>query len=117
MEPKRRSDRPAFNAEPNTGRMGYRTEFDAPDERPLLYSPHPFWEDETERLTYEAACEADRPGETDSLLSYLARISATVEGKYKRAVQSMPHTRMSRVDRDRQLAKLRGQMPSRTELL
>lgn len=96
--------------------MGYRTEFDAPDERPLLYSPHPFWDDETERLTYEAACEVDRPRETDSLLSYLARISATVEGKYQR-VKSVPHVRMSRVDRDRQLAKLRGQIPKGTEVL
>ena len=111
-----RSQAQPFNAEPNTGRMGYRQEWEAADERPLLYSPHPFWTDETERLTYEDACEADHPRETDSLLSYLARISATVEGKYKR-VQSMPHVRMSRVDRDRQLAKLRGQIPKGTEIL
>ena len=111
-----RSQAQPFNAEPNTGRMGYRTEFDAPDERPLLYSPHPFWTDETERLTYEAACESDRPRDEDSLLSYLARISATVEGKYRR-VHSVPHVRMSRVDRDRQLAKLRGQIPRGTEIL
>ena len=105
-----------FNADPNTGRMGYRQEWEPVDERPLLYSPHPFWTDETERLTYESACEADRPRDEDSLLSYLARISATVEGKYKR-VGSMPHVRMSRVERDRQLSKLRGQIPSKTEVI
>ena len=50
-----------FNAEvpQNTGRMGYRTEFDPPDERPLLIQCFPFWSDESERLVYEAAVEAN----------------------------------------------------------
>jgi len=97
--------------------MGYRTEFDPVDERPLLYSPYPFWRDETERMVYEAAVEADPIKDTDYRLAYLGRISNAVEGKYTRAVSSMPHVRMSRVDRDRQLAKLRGQIGSKTEVL
>jgi hypothetical protein len=111
-----RRGKPAFNSNPDTGRMGYRTEVEAADERPLLYSPHPFWTDETERMTYEAAVEADPIKETDYRLAYVARISASVEGKYQR-VGSMPHVRMSRVERDRQLAKLRGQVPKGTEVI
>lgn len=110
-------DAQPFNSEPNTGRMGYRTEYDAPDERPLLYMAHPFWEDETERLTYEDAVEADRPRDDDSLLSYLARISAAVEGRYKWVLPKMRRPGLSRVDRERQLQKLRGQIPKGTEVL
>ena len=106
----------AFNANPDTGRRGYRMEWETPDERPLVVYNEPFWADETERMTYEAACEADRPRDADTLEGYLARISAAVEGRYKR-LPRMPHTRMSRVERDRQLQKLRGQIGSKTEVL
>lgn len=113
-----RRGRPAFNANPDTGRMGFRTEFDHADERPLLVYPYTFWRDETERMTYEAAVEAHPKREDEGPMAYAARISAVVEGKYKRApVAAMPHARMSRVDRDRQLQKLRGQMPRGTEVL
>jgi hypothetical protein len=97
--------------------MGYRHDYEPVDERPLLYIAHPFWEDETERLTYEDAVEADRPRDEDTLLSYLARISAAVEGRYKGVLPKMRRPELSRVDRDRQLQKLRGQMPSRAEIL
>jgi hypothetical protein len=108
--------------------MGYRTEFDAPDERPLLVEyactcagcreHQGRWRDETERMTYEAAVESCPKREDEGPLAYAARISAVVEGKYKRApVAAMPHARMSRVERDRQLQKLRGQMPRGTEVL
>jgi hypothetical protein len=42
-------------------------------------------------------------------MTYMARISEIVAGRYGRAVQAMPHTRMSRRERDAQLSKLRGQ--------
>ena len=112
----RRDDQP-FNSQPNTGRMGYRTEFDQVDDRPLVVHPEPFWADETERLTYEAAAEADRPREEDTLLAYLSRVSAAVEGKYKGVLPKMRRPGLSRVERERQLQKLRGQLPSRTEVI
>ena len=45
-------------------------------------------------------------------------MSAIVVGKYKRAVQAMPHVRQSRRERDAALMRLRGQadgVPSGTE--
>jgi hypothetical protein len=99
----------AFNSNPDTGRRGYRHEWEQVDERPLLIYPFPFWQDETERMTYEAAVEANPRREDEGAMSYMARLSAVVEGKYKRIGLAMPHVRMSRVERDRQLQKLRGQ--------
>ena len=94
---------------PDTGRMGFRTEYERQDERQLLYYAYPFWADETERMTYEDAVEANPRREDEGAMTYAARISAVVAGKYSGAVQGMPHVRMSRRERDAQLAKLRGQ--------
>lgn len=49
--------RPAFNANPDTGRLAYRNpEFDPmPDDRPTLVFRDQFWKDEDERLRYERA--------------------------------------------------------------
>lgn len=105
----------AFNANPDTGRRGYRMEWEAPDDRPLLVYTEPFWADETERMTYEDAAEADHPREEDSLESYLARISAAVEGRYKR-LPVMPQG--LRQPRARRLEAARRQgMPSKMEIL
>lgn len=71
-----------FNAEPNTGRMGYRTEFDAPDERPLLYIAHSFWLNESERLAYEDEVERNPIQDDEYRLAYLAKISEAVLAKY-----------------------------------
>ena len=109
-------------------RNGWREGDEPTDDRPLiLHGVCPcagcrqyggdIWQDETERMTYESAAEADRPQDADTLLSYLGRISRAVEGKYARAVRPMPHVRMSRQERERQMQKLRGQMPSRMEIL
>ena len=75
------------------------------------------WHDDTERMTYHAAIESNPKREDEGPMAYSQRISRIVEGKYKRVVQAMPHTRMSRIERDRQLQKLRGQIPSKTEIL
>jgi len=104
-----------FNTNPDTGRMGYRTEFDRPDERPLVLNSE-FWVDETERMTYEAAVETNPIRETDTLLDYLARVSATVVGKYKGVLPKIKRG-TSRMDRERQLQKLRGQIGSKTEVI
>ena len=117
-----------FNQPSNTGRLGYRRDYEPTDERPLLIEyacrcnaclawEGP-WRDQSERLTYEDAVEANPRQPEEGVMAYVSRLSAMVEGKYqRRPVQAMPHTRMSRVERDRQLAKLRGQMPSKTEIL
>jgi hypothetical protein len=110
-------DRPQpFNTNPDTGRRGYRMEWEAPDERPLVVYTEPFWTDDTERMTYEAAVESNPIRETDTLLDYLARVSATVVGKYKGVLPKIKRG-MSRQDRERQLQKLRGQIGSKTEVL
>ncbi len=61
-----RPSEPAFNQQRDTGRMGFRHDWEPVDERPLLIYPYPFWADESERLTYEDAVEANRmrDGET-----------------------------------------------------
>ena len=75
------------------------------------------WRDKTERMTYEDAIAAEPIQPDEYRLAYLAKISAKVEGKYGRLAKAMPHARMSRVERDRQLQKLRGQLPGKTEIL
>jgi hypothetical protein len=106
-----------FNQRTDTGRMGFRREWEAPDERPLLIQTEAFWADESERLMYEDACEADHPRETDTLLDYLSRISAAVSGKYGGVLPRMRRPGGTRRERERQLQKLRGQMPTRMEIL
>jgi hypothetical protein len=112
----RRSDTQPFNQN-DTGRMAYRHEWEAPDDRPLLIQTEPFWADESERLTYEDACAVDRPREADTLLSYLSRISAAVSGKYGGVLPRMRRPGGTRQERERQLQKLRGQIGSKTEVL
>ena len=109
-------------------RNGWREVDEPTDERPpILHGACPcagcreyegdIWRDKTERMTYEDAVTADPIKDDEYRLAYLAKISAKVEGKYERLAKSMPHVRMSRVERDRQLQKLRGQIGSKTEIL
>ena len=111
----RRSESQFFNQN-DTGRMGYRMEWEAPDERPLVVYTEPFWTDETERMTYEDAAAANRPRDEDTLLDYLARVSAVVVGRYKGVLPRMKRG-TSRQERERQLQKMRGQIGSKTEVL
>lgn len=78
-----RNEQP-FNSDPNTGRMGYRTDFDSPDERPLLYIAHSFWLNESERLAYEDEVERNPIQDDEYRLAYLAKISEAVLAKYGR---------------------------------
>ena len=110
-------DRPQPFNQNDTGRMGYRMEWEAPDERPLVVYLEPFWADDTERMTYEDAAEADHPRPEDTLLDYLARVSTAVSGRYKGILPRMRRPGGTRVERERQLQKLRGQMPKGTEIL
>lgn len=104
----RRVEDQPFNRQ-DSGRMAFRREGEPVDERPLLIDPHGFWRDETERLTYEDAVEANPKHRDEGPFSYIRRLSEIVTGKYASLGQPMPRTRMSRRERDQQLAKLRAQ--------
>jgi hypothetical protein len=124
----RRSESQPFNQERDTGRKGYREPWEPEDERPVIaygacqcrgcreYGGD-FWRDKTEQMTYDSAVESNPKRENEGPMAYIQRISALVEGKYQRADKGMPHVRMSRQDRERQLQKLRGQIGSKTEVL
>ena len=102
----------------DTGRMGYRRDWEPVDERPLLAEyacqckgcreHHGFWKDESERLTYESAQEDNPRREGEGPMAYAARISGIVAGKYSK-LGGMPSARLSRRERDREMAKLRAQ--------
>jgi hypothetical protein len=118
----------------DTGRMGYRQEWEPEDERRALApyrcqclgrrppavgcrGNHGFWRDESERLTYESAVEDNPRREGEGPMAYAARISAIVAGKYSK-LGGMPSSRLTRRQRDERLARLRGQaqgLPSGTE--
>ena len=63
----------------DTGCKGYREAHEAPDGRPVIYYPHPFWQDETERLTYEHAAESRPRGEQEGAISYVRRLAESVQ--------------------------------------
>ena len=71
-----------FNAEVNTGRMAYRQEWEQADGRPVIVYVYPFWANETERLVYEDAVEANPIQDTEYRLAYLQKISEMVLAKY-----------------------------------
>jgi hypothetical protein len=82
-----------FNQRTDTGRMGFRRDFEPMDDRPLLVEDacqcagcrkHAgFWRSQTERLTYEDAVEANqrKPGETP--FAYIVRISEYAVARLK----------------------------------
>lgn len=85
--------RQPFNANPDTGRMAFRHEWEQPDERPCVVYPHPFWKDEAERLRYERAVKLAPPSQYPhmKLDEYLAEIVKLAEGiKPGPAVRAMP---------------------------
>lgn len=73
-----------FNAETDTGRMAYRQEWEQADGRPVIVYREPFWANETERLVYEDAVEANPIQDSEYRLAYLAKISEMVVAKYGR---------------------------------
>jgi len=106
-----------FNQRSDTGRLGFRYEWEQPDERPLVIYPEPFWADETERMTYEDAVEANPRREGEGVLSYAARLSGIVVGRYAMGPHRMPPARTPKWRREQQLAKLRSQLPSGCEVI
>jgi hypothetical protein len=107
-----------FNADPNTGRIGYRHDWEPMDERPTIYYTEPFWESPEEEAVWLRAvrsCPLSEYGSLD-VFAYLAEVGQVAVGLGGK-VRRMPHVRMSRAERDRQLQKLRGQIPRGTEVL
>lgn len=92
----------------DSGRNAYRTELDPMDSRPLL-AWKPFWADASEQLAYEDAVQQHplKPGE--GAMTYMARISAVVTGRYAAAGQTMPRTRMSHREWERRQNALKQQ--------
>lgn len=81
-----RNERPAFNANPNTGSKAHleaEERPDGPDDvRPRIVYRDPFWKDEDERLRYERAVKAAPPSHYGKmqLHEYLAEIVKLAEG-------------------------------------
>jgi hypothetical protein len=105
-----------FNQQ-DSGRMGFRYEWEPADERPLVIYPEPFWRDRMEQATYEAAVSGNPRRQDEGPMAYVARIAEVVTGEWGQPVQAMPRARMSRRMTDERLAKLRAQLPSGTEII
>jgi len=89
-------------------RNGFRTDEEPRDDRPLLVRAA-FWDNESERLTYEHAVETNPCRDGEGAGSYIIRVAETVlERRSRAAAKQMPRP-MSRRQRDEQLAKLRAQ--------
>lgn len=97
-------------------RNAFREPNEAPDGRPVLVYPDPFWSDYTEELNYEAVVEVNSKRDGEGLLTYLGRVLEAVGSKYSKAGLEMPRT-PTRREREAQLAKLRAQarMPYRDD--
>jgi hypothetical protein len=65
----------------DTGKMGFRWPEERPDGRPVI-AAKPFWESESEELTYELAVRNNprRPDEVP--WAYIARIASIASGKW-----------------------------------
>ncbi len=109
MSGRSRGDGQAFNANPDTGRKGYRMEWEASDERPEVVYPYPFWRDRVEQATYEAAVAGNPRRNDEGSFSYIRRISELVTNERETGAKSMPHPRLSRRAQDLRLMLLRDQ--------
>lgn len=98
--------------------MGFRRDWEPVDERPLLIEyacqckccreHQGFWRDQTERMTYEDAVEANPRQSGEGPANYIRRLSEYATQRYQRAGKPMPRG-MSRRERDERLGKLREQ--------
>lgn len=79
-----------FNQRTDTGRMGFRNDWEQVDERPLLIYPHPFWTDIVEKATYEAAVAMNPRREGEGPISYIRRISEVVTQERQAGLKPMP---------------------------
>ena len=84
-----------FNANPDTGRMGFRYEWEPVDSRPLVIYPYPFWESKLGEATYAAAVAGNPRCEGEGPFAYIRRLSELVTQEREAGVRSMPQARMS----------------------
>lgn len=96
-----------FNQRNDAGPMGFRYPAEPRDERPVVLLPA-LWEDESERIVYEAAVRDNPRKAGEGPLAYIARISAIVTGQYQRAGLPMPR-RMSQAAWNRRQNELKQQ--------
>ena len=85
---------------PDSGRMGYRLEDEPWDERPCVRW-QPFWQDVSEQTNYEDAVQQHPRNPDEGAMTYMARISGIVTGRYAKAGLTMPRTRMSQREWER----------------
>lgn len=76
----------SFNANPDTGRMGFRYDWEPPDDRPCIYYTRPFWESPQEEARWLRAVRACPLSEYKHLdvFDYLAevgKVAASMKGK------------------------------------
>lgn len=72
--------------------MGFRYEWEPRDERPCIVYTEPFWANDMERATYEAAVAGNPRQPDEGPLAYARRISRLVTEEYqpKVPVRGMP---------------------------
>lgn len=109
-------------SEATTGRKGYREPHEPPDDRPVIaygacrcrgcreYGGD-FWRNESERLTYEHAVEANPKGASEGALTYIARIAGIVEQRKQAAAakEFPPSSRLSPVEFHERQVELEAQ--------
>ncbi len=98
-----------FNAKPDSGRMGFRYEWEPRDERPCIVYTEPFWAEPMEQATYEAAVACNPRREDEGPFSYMRRISELVTNEREAGPKTMPRPKMSHRAQDLRLQLLRGQ--------
>ena len=106
---RKREDEPAFNQPRDTGRMGFRHEWEPVDDRPLIVYPYPFWESKIEQAIYEAAVAGNPRCEDEGPFSYIRRVAEIVTGERETGPKLMPRLGLSHRQRDARLMALREQ--------
>lgn len=87
---RKREDEP-FNSAPNTGRMGFRYDWEPLDDRPCIVYTEPFWagpEEEARWLRAVRSCPLSEYGHLD-VFSYLRAVGEVATG-LRGGVKSMP---------------------------
>ena len=93
-----RPGEPAFN-QPNTGRLGYRHDWEPMDERPCVIYTEPFWSSPQEEAVWLRAvrsCPLSEYGHLD-VFAYLKAVGEVATGLTGAGLHSMPRAGMVRL--------------------
>ncbi len=92
-----------------TGRMGFREQWEPGDGREYVINRSQFWQDEAEQLTYEHAAEANPRLPGEGPFTYIERLAGIAVGSLER-MKSMPGPRrMSQNQHQHRLNELQSQ--------